>query len=86
MSEPHPIRLVPREREPWPDLIDRLKSLLARAEAGELMSFAYVAEVHEDFLYGQFHDVGSMPIKMIGQIELLKVRIIARHGHVEDDE
>ena len=86
MSEPKPALRLITEKKPWPELVEHLKNLLARAEAGELSAFAFVGEnVDGTMIRYAYHGHGSYPIKMVGQIEVLKLAVIHRHCKFEDE-
>lgn len=84
-SERPQLRLI-TGKKPWPELIEHLKSLLARAEAGDLCSFGFVSEESNgDMIRYAYHGQGSYPIKMVGQLDVLKHAIIKRNCTFEED-
>lgn len=74
-------------REPWPELAEKLRELADRAEAGDLMAYAFVLEDHRGAMaHHAFHGVGSYPTKLIGQLEILKSAIVEKCGpNTKDD-
>lgn len=87
MSDPTPpLRLVPAERQPWPALVEHLEEMLKSAKAGELRSFGCVFEELDGTMSRwAFHGEGSYPVKMVGELEVLKLAVMHRHCKFEDE-
>jgi len=67
-------------------MVDFLRDLLARAEAGEILALCAVYELAADgaMTFRAFHGSESWPVKLVGELEVAKQRIIRRHCIPED--
>lgn len=69
--------IVPFTRKAWPSMTRYLREKVGQAERGEIRALTVVVEYDNGDMGSQaFHGEHSCPVKMLGEIELLKVAML----------